>query len=84
VESADELMESNEEAQKILLQAQYESLWNEDWFAGGFYGSTMRKKAVAVMKNDSRQGKLAQKQFHKRTASINKNIRSVSGYHITI
>ncbi len=35
-QSADESRASNEEAQKILLQAQYESIWKEEWFAGGF------------------------------------------------
>ncbi len=28
--------EVNEAAQKILLETQYNEIWNEDWFAGGF------------------------------------------------
>ncbi|KQC32712.1 glycoside hydrolase [Nonlabens sp. YIK11] len=34
--TADETRESNEEAQKHLLQAQYDLVWKQDWFAGGF------------------------------------------------
>jgi hypothetical protein len=60
--SADELMESNEEAQKILLQAQYESLWNEDWFAGGFLWKHHAEEGRrGYEKRFTPQGKLAQK-----------------------
>ncbi|WP_194850214.1 glycoside hydrolase family 113 [Nonlabens antarcticus] len=34
--TADETRSVNNKAQQILLQAQYESIWKEDWFAGGF------------------------------------------------
>ncbi|WP_041497525.1 glycoside hydrolase family 113 [Nonlabens marinus] len=34
--SADETQESNEQAQQQLLQAQYDTIWNQEWFAGGF------------------------------------------------
>lgn len=34
--NAGEDRESNEQAQQNLLQAQYELIWKQDWFAGGF------------------------------------------------
>lgn len=34
--NADESRESNEQAQQNLLQAQYDLIWSQDWFAGGF------------------------------------------------
>jgi hypothetical protein len=60
--SADELTASNEEAQKILLQAQYESLWDEDWFAGGFLWKHHAEEGHrGYEKRYTTQGKLAQK-----------------------
>lgn len=34
--NADEGRNVNNKAQQILLQAQYDSVWNQEWFAGGF------------------------------------------------
>jgi len=61
-QSADESRAPNEEAQKILLQAQYETIWNEEWFAGGFlwkhHSETSRRGFEKLF---TPQGKLAAK-----------------------
>ncbi|SCY42121.1 hypothetical protein SAMN05192588_2791 [Nonlabens sp. Hel1_33_55] len=59
--TADETRESNEEAQMHLLQAQYDLVWKQDWFAGGFlwkhHSETGRRGFV---KRFTPQEKLAQ------------------------
>ena len=60
--TADESRESNEEAQMHLLQAQYDLVWKQDWFAGGFlwkhHSETGRRGFV---KRFTPQEKLAQR-----------------------
>ena len=61
-QSADESRESNEQAQVNLLQAQYELIWQQEWFAGGFLWKHHSEQGRrGFEKRFTPQGKLAEK-----------------------
>lgn len=61
-QTADDTRESNEEAQQLLLQAQYDTIWNQEWFAGGFLWKHHAESGRrGFVKRFTPQGKLGQK-----------------------